>query len=241
VRVREVPDDLFPKGAFSKLEDVLDRPVISPILTDEPVMGTRLATRGAGLGLAPMIPDGMRAIAVRVNDVVGVAGFILPGMHVDVLSTGRAPRRDDVVTRTVLEDITVLSVGQTIQVEAKSQAISAVVVTLLVDPEQAEALTLANSEGHIQLVLRNSTDRKPGHPPGWQSHKLFAADTPDEQPQPAPPPRATRPAPEARPEIPRTRTLTVSEGAPTVAPVQMLVIRGSKKTVEQFPAQRVNP
>src|SRR5579872_1961003 len=78
VRIRHVPEDLFPSGGFTRVEDVLDRPVISPILADEPVVDLRLASRGAGPGLGPMIPDGMRAIAVRVNDVVGVAGFILP-------------------------------------------------------------------------------------------------------------------------------------------------------------------
>ena len=101
----------------------------------------------------------MRAISVRVNDVVGVAGFVLPGMRVDVLVTGKPPNRADTETQTVLQNITVLSAGQTIQTDGKSQPIVAPVVTLLVTPAEAEALTLANVEGHIQLVLRNSTDQ----------------------------------------------------------------------------------
>ena len=237
VRTREVPDDLFPKGAFSKVEDVLDRPVISPILPDEPVMETRLAGRGAGLGLAPMIPDGMRAIAVRVNDVVGVAGFILPGMHVDVLSTGSVPGRGDMVTRTVLENIAVLSVGQTIQVDAKSQAINAAVVTLLVNPSEAEALALANSEGRIQLALRNSADSKSSHSPGRQLHELFAGGT---DPPAAAPASRQSPAAPAMHSVPAEQSALAHVLAPAVPaadpPQSMVMIRGSKKTVEVFPA-----
>ena len=234
VHTRSVPEGLFPKGGFSRVEDVLDRPVISPILPDEPVMESRLGSRGAGLGLAPMIPDGLRAISVRVNDVVGVSGFILPGMHVDVLSTGRAQGREEISTRTVLENITVLSVGQTIQVEARSQSINAPVVTLLVTPEQAEALTLANSEGRIQLVLRNSTDQQARRPPGRDWHELFAAARGEQTGRPltvAAPNRAVtvreRPVP--------------SETAPSVVPApppsatgeeHIVIIRGTKKTIE---------
>ena len=242
VRVRSVPENLFPNGAFSRVEDVLDRPVISPILPDEPIMETRLASRGAGLGLAPMIPDGMRAIAVRVNDVVGVAGFILPGMHVDVLSTGRAPGRDETVTRTVLENITVLSVGQTVQVDAHSQSINAAVVTLLVNPEEAEALTLANNEGRIQLVLRNSTDQKPRRPPGRDLREIFATAGQENQDRSitvAAPNRAATvasPAPErpVKPETLRAETIAPIPPPPAPGQDQMVIIRGTKKTVEIF-------
>jgi pilus assembly protein CpaB len=95
VKIAKIGTDSFPKGAFTKVEDVLDRPVISNILLDEPVLEGRLAAKGSGLGLAPTIPVGMRAVSVRVNDVAGVAGFVLPGMHVDVLVTGRPPNGDD--------------------------------------------------------------------------------------------------------------------------------------------------
>ena len=91
VKIDKIPGDAFPKGAFSKVEDVLDRPVISNVLLDEPILEGRLAAKGSGLGLAPTIPVGMRAVTVRVNDVAGVAGFVLPGMKVDVLVTGHPP------------------------------------------------------------------------------------------------------------------------------------------------------
>ena len=112
---RQVPRDAFPKGAFSKVEDVLDRPVISNMLLDEPMLEGRLAAKGSGLGLAPTIPVGMRAVTVRVNDVAGVAGFVLPGMHVDVLVTGRPPNGDGNMTTTCLQNMLVLSAGQTMQ------------------------------------------------------------------------------------------------------------------------------
>ena len=117
VKVVKVPAGGFPKGAFGKVEEVIDRPVISNILLDEPILDGRLAARGAGMGLAPVIPVGMRAVSVRVNEVVGVAGFVLPFMHVDVLVTGRPPgdTNSNSMTTTVLQDITVLSAGQTIQ------------------------------------------------------------------------------------------------------------------------------
>jgi pilus assembly protein CpaB len=102
----------------------------------------------------------MRAASVRVNDVAGVAGFVLPGMRVDVLVTGKPPGADDTFTATVLQNVTVLSAGQTVQTDGKSQSMSVTVVTLLVDPLQAESLTLAANEGHMQLVLRNSSDQK---------------------------------------------------------------------------------
>jgi len=96
----------------------------------------------------------MRALTVRVNDVVGVAGFVMPGMRVDVLVTGKPPGQEGVVTTTVLQSILVLTAGTTIQPDARGQAINAPNVTLLVTPDQAEILTLASSEGRIQLVLR---------------------------------------------------------------------------------------
>ena len=132
VKLRGVPESLFPAGGFSRVEDVLERPVISAIQADEPVVEARVAVKGSGMGLGPLIPPGMRAVSVRVNDVVGVAGFVLPGMRVDVLVTGKPPNRTDTETQTVLQNITVLSAGQSIQTDGKSQPIVAPVVTLLV-------------------------------------------------------------------------------------------------------------
>jgi pilus assembly protein CpaB len=107
VKVIKMATSAFPKGAFSKPEEVIDRPVTSPILLEEPLQEGRLAARGSGLGLAPIIPVGMRAVSVRVNDVAGVTGFVLPGMRVDVLVTGRPPDSSGTITSTCLQNILV--------------------------------------------------------------------------------------------------------------------------------------
>jgi pilus assembly protein CpaB len=234
VHVRNVPERLFPAGGFSRIEDVLDRPVVSGIQPEEPVLEARLAARGSGVGLAPLIPTGMRAIAVRVNDVVGVAGFVLPGMRVDVLITGRPSNFPGTVTRTVLQNIVVLSAGQAVQADGKN-AISAPVVTLLVTPADAEALTLANNDGHIQLVLRNSTDDAVAATRGRQWNELYAPHAAEQPVKPVEPPKV-RTRPVAVPAAVRV-TPVVSVAPPVAAapaPVeQVVVIRGNVKTAEQ--------
>ncbi len=119
VKLTKVSMDSFPKGAFSKVEEVLDRPVVSNILLDEPLLEGRLAVKGSGLGLAPTIPVGMRAVTVRVNDVAGAAGFVLPGLKVDVLVTGHPPTGESNMTTTVLQNVLVLSAGQAMQSDAR--------------------------------------------------------------------------------------------------------------------------
>jgi pilus assembly protein CpaB len=223
IKLVKMPAAQYPKGAFAKVQDVIDRPVISNILIDEPILEGRLATRGSGMGLAPVIPVGMRAVSVRVNEVVGVAGFVLPGMRVDVLVTGR-PASDSVgtMTATALQNILVLSAGQTIQPDAKGQAINAPVVTLLVTPEQAETLTLAGNEGRIQLVLRNGSDQGIEKTNGRQIAELFGV-------------RKAQPKPEA---APRVKAPVVVASAlpppppPPPPPDEIVVFRGTVKTVE---------
>jgi pilus assembly protein CpaB len=230
VKVIKVSTDAFPKGAFTKVEEVLDRPVVSNILLDEPILEGRLAVKGSGLGLAPTIPVGMRAVTVRVNDVASVAGFVLPGMRVDVLVTGRPPNENGDVTSTCLQNVLVLSAGQTIQADARGQAIQAPSVTLLVDPEQAETLTLAGSDGHIQLVLRNSSDQTIEKTPGRYVTELFGVarhPTPEKSEAPAPKPRPRPVVAVAAPPPPPV--------APPPPPDQVVVIRGTTRTVEVLP------
>lgn len=222
LRVGQRPERLFPQGGFTRIEDVVDRPVLSPIQANEPVIEARLGLRGSGGGVAPLIPPGLRAVSVRVNDVVGVAGFVLPGMRVDVLVTGHPPGYDDTVTTTVLQNIAVLSAGKIIQVDAKSQSIPAQVVTLLVTPEQAESLTLANTEGKIQLVLRNSADPGSPYTPGRDLRKLFKV-------------QVSKPAApkEPRPQPPAPRAIVAAPAPPPAPePERILVIRGNQKTAE---------
>jgi len=235
LKLRNVPENLFPSGGFSRIEDVLERPVISPIQAEEPVVEARIAARGSGQGLAPLIPAGMRAISVRVNDVVGVAGFILPGRRVDVLVTGKPPNHAESLTRTVLQNVLVLSAGQTLQTDGKNP-INTPVVTLLVTPEDAEALTLANNEGHIQLVLRNSGDQQVTGTRGSQPRDLYgagpvaevAAQTPRvrKTAAPASPRPSTEPAPSPAPPPVRP------PDPPKPAVEQVMLIRGNVKTTE---------
>ncbi len=230
VKVVKMSADSFPKGAFSKVEDVLERPVISNVLLDEPILEGRLATRGSGLGLAPTIPVGMRAVSVRVNDVAGVAGFVLPGMHVDVLVTGKPPNNDGDMTSTCLQNILVLSAGATMQPDARGTAMPAPTVTLLVSPEQAETLTLAGADGKVQLVLRNSSDQTVEKTPGRYITELYNGHHVADKPEPAPRPRPVAVAKEAPPPPP----LPVAPPPPP-PPDQVVVIRGTTRTVETIP------
>ncbi len=236
VKIDKVPSDAFPKGAFSKVEDVLDRPVISNVLLDEPILEGRLAAKGSGLGLAPTIPVGMRAVTVRVNDVAGVAGFVLPGMKVDVLVTGHPPNSDGTMTTTCLQNMLVLSAGQTMTPDSRGQTIQAPTVTLLVDPEQAETLTLANSEGRIQLVLRNSSDQTIEKTAGRFVSELYGSAR-----KPAPVKQEAAPRPKPKPvEVAHAAPPVVAAPPPPPPPDQIVVIRGTTRTVEVLPARANN-
>lgn len=227
VKLGKIPAASFPKGAFSKVEEVLDRPVTSNILPDEAILEGRLAARGSGLGLAPIIPVGMRAVSVRVNDVAGVTGFVLPGMRVDVLVTGRPPDTTGTVTTTCLQNILVLSAGTTMQADSRGQAIQAPTVTLLVSPDQAETLTLANSEGHIQLVLRNGSDQAIEKTAGRELGELYGR-------RPVKPQVAgdSTPRPRPRPAMSLPPVSIAPPVRPVEPPDQVIVIRGTQKTVE---------
>jgi pilus assembly protein CpaB len=248
VTVSKVPLAAFPKSGFSKVEEVLDRPVVSNILAEEAVIEGRLAPRGAGAGLAPVIPVGMRAVTVRVNDVVGVAGFVLPGMRVDVTVTGRPNSSNEMLTTTVLQNITVLSAGQTMAPDSRGAAINAQTVTLLVTPEQAEIIVLAGSEGRIQLILRNGSDNETPKTNGVTLAGLYGKrgvgpkpagggsinDSPDSGDAPAP--RKRRVAP------PVTTVAVAPPPAPVLPPVpdQIVVIRGNTRSVETVGTRPAN-
>ena len=234
VKLSKVAVDQFPRNGFSKLEEVVDRPVASNILLDEPVLEGRLGARGSGLGIAPIIPVGMRAVSVRVTDVAGVAGFVLPGLRVDVLVTGTPPGLAGSVTTTCLQNILVLSAGQTIQPDASGHAIQTPTVTLLVTPEQAETLTLAGNEGRIQLVLRNSSDQEISKTPGREIAEIYNR-TPKPAPaEPSQQPRRRTPDKPKAPVIPVVQTLTAAPPPP--AP-EVVVIRGNQRSVEVVPAR----
>lgn len=167
-----------PKDAILKPENAIGRGIISELYQGEPVLSSRLAAPGSGGGLAATIPQGMRACAVKVDQVVGVAGFVTPGMRVDVLVSGTPPGSalgvESTVSRTVLQNIQVLSAGTDIQKDAEGKPHQVQVVNLLVTPAQAETLSLASNQLKIQLVLRNPLDTKVAEVPGTAMSNLFA-------------------------------------------------------------------
>jgi pilus assembly protein CpaB len=169
----------IPDGALKIRQDVVGRGVVANVYQNEPFLIGRLAPRGAGAGLAATIPVGMRAVALRVNEVVGLAGFVVPGMRVDVLMAGNAPSAEQsrfgTLCRTILQNIEVLSAGQKLDKTNDGKPETAQVVNLLVTPTQAEILNLAMSETKVQLVLRNPLDNLAQTPPGTSIAGLFGA------------------------------------------------------------------
>jgi pilus assembly protein CpaB len=161
VRAIQWPADAVPMGAFTNPNELVGRGLIQPVAQNEVFLPAKLASKEAGAGLPPVIPEGYRALSVRVNDVVGVAGYVLPGTRVDVVATVNPTNRpEDVQSKVVLTNVQVLAAGTKIERDAANNKPMAVsVVTLMVDPPQAERLTLASTEGKIQLALRNPTDK----------------------------------------------------------------------------------
>ncbi|HWB84072.1 MAG TPA: Flp pilus assembly protein CpaB [Bryobacteraceae bacterium] len=221
-----------PDGATANVQEVIGRGVVTPIFAREPVIESRLAAKGAGGGLAAMIPPGMRAVAVRVNEVVGVAGFVLPGMRVDVLISGNPPGVGNTglgtLTRTLLQNLEVLSAGQDFKKDSEGKPIMVQVVNLLVTPAQAEQLSLAASQTTIQLVLRNPLDRDVTKTPGTALAKLFTGGTlhlensDDEKSRP-------------RPVAVVAKAPVIHEAQPKKeAPFVMEIIEGTKKNEMKF-------
>jgi pilus assembly protein CpaB len=211
-----------PTGAALKRAEVVNRGVVSSIYEDEPLTEHRLAAKGSGGGLAATIPPGMRASAVRVNEVVGVAGFVVPGMRVDVLITGLPPGAntlDGPKVRTLLQDILVLSAGTDFQKDQSGKPEQVQVVILLVTPSQAEILSLAGNETHIQLVLRNPMDTRISEPPGTDMSNLFGGARPQEavpsHMPPSTPVPTRRPSPAGTPQapLPSAYNIEIDNGA----------------------------
>lgn len=211
-----------PKGMLSTTQAVVGRGVISAIYEGEPILESRLAPPGAGGGLAATIPAGMRACAVKVNEVVGLAGFVVPGMRVDVLISGNPPNSQatsGTKVKTLLQNIQVLSAGQNIQKDAEGKPVQVQVVNLLVTPEQAEVLSLASNETRIQLVLRNPLDTEVAKVPGSGMSALFN----DQNPPP--------PVVRAKPRVLKAKLQAPLPAKPDVTPVFIIeVLNGPRKS-----------
>jgi pilus assembly protein CpaB len=218
----------LPRGSLVRKEDVVGRGVMAAIYDGEPILENRLAPKGAGAGLAATIPAGMRAFAVRVNEVVGVAGFVVPGMRVDILIAGTPPgatNNNGTVSKTLLQNIEVLSAGQNFQKDTEGKPVQVQVVNLLVTPEQAEILSLASNETRIQLVLRNPLDTQTAKTTGVALASLYGVV--------AKPPESTAPKPR---RVVTHVTLPPVVAAPTrpPAPVTVEVINGAKRVESKF-------
>jgi pilus assembly protein CpaB len=160
IRVIDWPANAVPKDSFGNPTEVIGRGLIYPVIQNEPILPNKLASKEAGAGLPPAIPPGLRAVSVRVNEVIGVAGYVLPGTRVDVVATvSPTEQKADMTSKVILTNVQVLAAGTKIERDTdKNKPMPVTVVTLLVNPDEAERLTLASSEGKIQLALRNPLD-----------------------------------------------------------------------------------
>jgi pilus assembly protein CpaB len=222
LRTIDWPASSVPDGAMEDPKEVVGRGLILPVIKNEPILPMKLASKEAGSGLPPAIPPGLRAVSVRVNEVIGVAGYVLPGTRVDVVATlNPTSQTADMTSKIVLTDVLVLAAGTKLeQPNDKEKPIAVTVVTLLVDPDEAERLTLASSEGKIQLALRNPLDRaRPvtrGVRPAW----LIGA---------APPVRQVS----TRRTGPASASASLTSAPPTVAAASTVeIIRGDKRAHE---------
>jgi pilus assembly protein CpaB len=196
VKLVDWPAGLPVAGMMMRIEDVANRALITPVAQNEPIMEAKLASQQSGAGLSATIPEGMRALSVSVNEVVGVAGFVIPGTMVDVLVTGNIPAGSGTVTRTILENVRVLAAGQKIEQDRDGKPQTVPVITLLVNPEDAAKLTMAANQGKLQLALRNTVDTKLVSPAPVLQATLFGGASPAQpvkhvgssKAPPAPPP-----------------------------------------------------
>ncbi len=209
-------------GAFSTTEEVVNRGLVAGVVTNEPLTGSKVAAREAGAGLPPIITPGMRAVSVKVDDVVGVAGFVVPGTRVDVVVTINQQQQS--VARVVVANSQVLAAGTKIdQQQARDgRPVPATVVTLLVTPEEAERISLASSVGRITLALRNPLDTAPTETAGTRVSALMGR---PEEPPPAP--AAPRPQPRER-----TSAAAPPPAAPAPSIYTVETIRAAKRTAE---------
>lgn len=187
------PAEAVPAGYSGDLSEVVGRGVLFPVSQNEPLLSNKLARSEAGGGLPIVIPEGKRAVSVAVDQIIGVAGFVLPGTRVDVVATlSPGGQGDDTESEIILQNIEVLSAGQTYQRQVGGEPMTASVVTLLVTPEQAEQLTLATSDGLIQLALRNPLDLAEVDTDGATRTTLLGGGAPAR--------RRARPRPRPRPQ-----------------------------------------
>lgn len=237
----QFPKESTPDGTFETADKLTNRVAVVNIAAREPITESRLAPEGTAGGLSAVIPEGYRAMTVKVDDVVGISGFIMPNTLVDVVvvirpddSSAQGP-----ISKIVLQNIKVLANGQNIdKPDNEREANSVKVATLLVTPEQAEKLALASSEGKLQLVMRNSIDQGDEQTKGENKRSLLTG----ERANPAPEPgslKSEQPKSVAKPVAPRPRVRAEVKPAPVAAPLapraSVEMIEGAKRRNVDFP------
>ena len=223
LKVLNFPQGQAPEGTFAAAPEIVGRGLIVSVVKGEPILPGKLAAKEAGSGLPPVIPDGMRAVSVRVNEVIGVAGYVLPGSRVDVITTvSPTNQMQDMTSKVVLANVLTLTAGTRMEQDQKDgKPVQVTVVTLAVSPEQAERLALASTEGKIQLALRNPMDSGAPITPGIRTAGLLGG-KPAEAPRQVA--RSTQPRRVQEPQ-------TAIAPAPVVAP-SVEIIRGDKRSTE---------
>lgn len=223
----------LPEGTITDLGKVVNRVSLAEVAIGEAILVSRLAAEGSGAGVQALIPEGMRAMSVKVDEVIGVSGFIAPGSFVDVVATVMDNGMNQSTSRIILQGVKVLASGKQVENGRDGGPVEVRTVSLLVTPEQAEALALASTAGKLQLVMRNSTDNKEVQTAGVTTPKLFGSGAfPQMAPQPRPvayeqvtdePPKpAKKVEPVQQVEIPRPKGPTVE------------VIQGNKREAISF-------
>ena len=218
VKLVRFPTADLPPNALHRLPSAVGRGVVLPISQGEFVLMSKLAGENSGYGLPSLIPPGMRAVSVRVNEVVSVAGFVVPGTRVDVLLTGNPSGGTDQQTTTVLENVAVIATGQKLERNSGGDPQTTPVITLLVSPDDAQKLTLASTQGRIQLSLRNPLDTKQSDLGAVNTSNIYKG-----VPAAAKAPVSTAP-----------RVKHVSAPVEPTKPYSVEVIEGGKKTDTKF-------
>ena len=222
IRIVDWPQSSVPQQAITDPKEVIGRGLVLPVIQNEPILAMKLASKDAGAGLPPAIPPGLRAMSVRVNEVIGVAGYVLPGTRVDVLATvNPTGQGGDVTSKVILTNVQVLASGTKIERDGRDNKPMPVnVVTMLVAPEESERLTLAATEGKIQLALRNPLDKSVTNTPGIKPSVLMGGTA-------------------AKSAVARTRVASSALKAPSSAPIvaapegaSVEIIRGDKRAHE---------
>jgi pilus assembly protein CpaB len=201
----------LPPGYIGSTDQVLGRGLVTSVEPNEPILAGKLAAEGAGGGLQVLIDEGMRAISIGVDQVVGVSGFVLPNSRVDVLLT--MPQGSEQTTKIIMQDVKTIAAGTTIQQDKEGKPLAVPVITLLVSPEQAETLALASQQGRIQLALRNALDTATIRTRGTRVSALMGN---------------VAPAPSRR------RSAPVRTGPPVPTPTTVEVYRGGQRSLEKF-------